>query len=320
MKLGVINSVFIRDSLETALAHCQRLGLADIEIGTGGFHPTDHCNPSALLSNRGALDAFGNLLAKYGVAIDAFAIHGEPLHPNPGIAAQYDQEFRATCELAKRLDVTKLTLLAGLPGATANDPNPNWILYPFPPRNGENLEWQWTERLIPYWREHARIAEDCGVRLCFEMHPADLIFQPSGLMRLRDAVGPVVGANLDPSHLIWQGMDVREVVLALGEAIYHVHAKDSRVNPDVVRREGILDTKPWREERNRSWLFRTVGYGNDQIWWRDFVSALRMVGYDSVLSIEHEDPLLDPLEGLERAVEFLRSILPEKPRAGLWFE
>ncbi len=322
MKLGVCSTVFLsnKDSLEAALKHCQRLGIEYIEIGTGGYFPKDHCDPEQLLSDRRAFDNFRSLFETYGVTISALAIHGEPLHPDPAIADKYDREFGATCRLAQQLGVSRLTLLAGLPGATPSDPNPNWILYPFPPRNLEFLEWQWNQRLIPYWREHAKVAEDSGATLCFEMHPADLVFQPSALLRLRDAIGPVVGVNLDPSHLVWQGMELRDVILTLGDAIYHVHAKDSRLNPTVIRQDGILDPKSMLLERERSWLFRTVGYGNDAIWWRDFVSTLRMVGYDFVLSIEHEDPLLDPLEGLDRAAQFLRTIIPEKPRAGLWFD
>src|ERR1700736_5811623 len=188
MKLGVINTVFLNQSLEDTLQYCQRLGLSYIELGTGGYLPKHHCDPSKLLSDRGALDKFRSVFDKYAMQISALAIHGEPLNPSAKIASQYDAEFKATCELAKLLGVTRLTLLAGLPGATPDDPNPNWILYPFPARNIQNLEWQWSERLIPYWRKHGRIAEDCGVKLCFEMHPADLVFQPSALLRLREAV------------------------------------------------------------------------------------------------------------------------------------
>ncbi len=320
MELGVVSTVFAEQSFGDALENCRRLGIRQLEVCAGGFFPKNHCDPERLLAHKRQLTTFKELLKRHEVTISAFAIHGEPLHPDEAIASRYDKAFRAACELAQRLGVTKLTLLAGLPGASPKDPNPNWIISPFPPRNLEQLEWQWNERLIPYWRRQADVASNAGVRLCFEMVPPDLVYYPAALLRLRDAVGPTVGANLDPSHLIWQGMDVKEVISELGEAIYHVHAKDTRLNPHNVRRQGILDAKPFTLERERSWLFRIVGYGSGPLWWRDFISALRIAGYDGVISIEHEDPLLDPLEGLEKTVDFLRPMLPKKPRAGLWID
>ena len=181
-------------------------------------------------------------------------------------------------------------------------------------------QWQWEQRLIPYWKEHGKIAEDHGVRLCFEMHPADMVFKPESLLRLRDAVGPVIGCNLDPSHLFWQGMDILEVIRILGSAIYHTHAKDSLPDSHNVRMNGILDTKDFQDRPHRSWIFRTVGYGHSEEFWRAYVSTLRLVGYDDVLSIEHEDPLIDPEEGFELAVRLLQQVLIRKPPARLWYE
>jgi sugar phosphate isomerase/epimerase len=319
MELGVVTTAFADLPLADVLEHCRRLGITKLELGAGGFFPKNHCNPKELLADKSALATFTDLLKRNDMSVCAFAVHGEPLHPDPAIAESYKNDFRDVCELAYRLGVTKLTLLAGLPGASANDPNPNWIVNPFPPRNLQQLEWQWTERLLPYWKMQAQVATGAGVQLCFEMVPPDLVYFPGALLRLREAIGPIVGANLDPSHLIWQGMDATEVIDELGDAIYHVHAKDARVSARNVRRQGILDAKPFTNEPERSWLFRTVGYGSGPLWWRDFISALRVVGYDGVISIEHEDPLFDRLEALEKAVEFLRPILPEKPRANLWF-
>ena len=320
MKLGVVHTVFYRNTLEEALGECRRLGLEYMEIGGGGYLPKNHIDVRELSRDVDALNQFRESLAEHDVSLSALAIHGQPLHPDATVSNAYGQEFRATCKIADGLGVDRLTLLAGLPGAGPEDLHPNWITYPFPPENIERLAWQWSERLIPYWREHAKIAEDHGVKLCFELHPADLVFQPSGLLRLRREIGPVVGANLDPSHLTWQGMDIRTVILALGDAIYHVHAKDSWLNPAVIREDGVLDAKHHKYENERAWIFRTIGYGNSEQWWRDFVSTLRMVGYDYVLSIEHEDSLMDPIEGLERAVEFLRRIVPDRPGAELWYE
>ena len=320
MHLGAITSGFLDRPLEYAARKLHELDLRYIELPAGGIFPKAHCHPDRLLADPAAFDEFQETLTRFDLTISAYALHGEPLHPDSKVAEIYDGEFRAVCQLAERTQVQRVTLLAGLPPGAQSDTAPNWILFPFPPQNVEALEWQWEKRVIPYWREHAKIAEDHGIRLCFEMVPADIVYNPEGLMRLRDAVGPTVGANLDPSHLFWQGVDCLEVIRMLGDAIYHVHAKDSRLDDHVVRRHGILDPKRLTDRANRSWLFRTVGYGHGEEFWRDFVSTLRLVGYDDVLSIEHEDPLIDPEEGFELAVKILQGLIIRKPPGKVWDE
>jgi len=320
MELGAISTVFVHRTLKEAAQRMHELGLHYIEIGTGGYFPKNHCNPAQLLSDAKALAVFQQTLSDASLKISALAIHGEPLHPDPKISGAYDQDFRAACALAEKLGVTRLTLLAGLPEAVPGDKMPNWILYPFPVRNMEMYRWQWEERLIPYWKEHGKIAEGHGVRLCFEMHPADMVYKPQALLRLRDAVGPVIGCNLDPSHLFWQGMDIEEVIRALGKAIYHTHAKDSVPDSHNVRVNGILDATDFNDTINRSWQFRAVGYGHPELFWRSYVSTLRLIGYDDVLSIEHEDPIIESEEGFELAVALLQRVLLRKPPGDLWFD
>ncbi|HBY99249.1 MAG: sugar phosphate isomerase/epimerase [Ardenticatenaceae bacterium] len=320
MHLGAISTVYMQRTLHEATQRMRVLGLQSIELGAGGFFPKNHCNPAELLADEAALAQFQKTIEESGLTISALTLHGEPLHPDPAVAEAYDREFRAACRLAAKIGVTRFTLLAGLPEAAPGDIAPNWITFPFPFRNLDMYQWQWEKRLIPYWKAHAQIAADHGVRLCYEMVPGDMVYNPETLLRLRDTVGPVVGCNLDPSHLVWQGMDVIEVIHLLGDAIYHVHAKDSRVNERNVRRNGIIDPKSFRDLKNRSWDFCTVGYGHGEAFWRDFVSALRLVGYDDVLSIEHEDPLIDPEEGFELAVNLLQQVVIRKPATKVWFE
>ena len=320
MHIGSLTTIFHTQSFQEATQQIHRIGLQSVEIGTGGYFPKNHCDPNHLLSDKKALAKFQDILAKFELGISAFAIHGEPLHPDPAISEAYDRDFRDTCKLAAEIGVTRMTLLAGLPEAAPGDMVPNWIIYPYPAPYMDLFEWQWEKRLIPYWKEHGRIAEDHGIRLCFEMHPADMVFKPEGLLRLRDEVGPVIGCNLDPSHLFWQGIDVLAVIRMLGDTIYHVHAKDSRLDETNVRVNGILDAKTFQDHLHRSWMFRTVGYGHGEKFWRDFVSTLRMVGYDDVLSIEHEDPLIDPEEGFGLAVQTLQNVLIRKPPTRLWYE
>jgi sugar phosphate isomerase/epimerase len=318
MHIGAITSGLLDRPLKEAARRLQELGLQHVELPAGGFFPKAHCDPEKLLADPAALDQFRQTLADCDLTISAYALHGQPLHPDPKVAENYRQEFLGACILAEKTGVNRFTLLAGLPAAADGDRVPNWIVFPFPPANVKCLQWQWEQRVIPYWREHAKIASDHGVRICVEMCPADVVHNPEGLLRLRDAVGPSIGANLDPSHFFWQSIDPIEVVRHLGDAIYYIHAKDSHVDRHVARHQGVLDATPFNNVLQRSWLFRTVGYGHGEQFWRNFVSALRLVGYDDVVSIEHEDPLIDPDEGFASAVDTLRRVMIQKPPAVLW--
>ena len=309
MHLGAVLTGLTDRSLPEVARSIEELGLSSVEIGAGGIFSKNHCDPALLLADPSALDQFQNTLAASGLTVSAFAMHGEPLHPDPKIAEDYARDFRNACKLAAEIGVTRITLIAGLPEAAPGDRTPNWILSSFPARNRDMYLWQWQERLIPYWQEHGQIAADHGVRLCFEMMAGDMLYNAATLLRLRAEVGPVVGCNLDPSHLFWQGVDITEVVRALGDAIYHVHVKDSCLDARHVRVNGVLDSGLYPEQEGRSWLFRTVGFGHDEFTWRAFVSALRQAGYDDVLSIEQEDPLIEAGKGIALAVGVLQNVL-----------
>ena len=174
--------------------------------------------------------------------------------------------------------------------------------------------------LIPYWKNTVAFAKNHGVdKIAFELHPGFCVYNTESMLKIRNAVGPEIGANLDPSHLIWQGMEPVAVIRALGDAIFHFHAKDTKVDKYNTAVNGVLDTKPYSDEINRSWIFRSLGYGNDYSYWKDIISNLRMVGYDYALSIEHEDSLMSQNEGLEKAVEFLKGVLIKENPAEMWW-
>ena len=189
----------------------------------------------------------------------------------------------------------------------------------WPPEYQEALEWQWNERLIPYWRTAARWAVDSGVKIALEAHPGFSVYNPESLLRLREAVGPEIGINLDPSHLWWQGMEIPAVIEALGDAIFHFHAKDVSLHAGRIERNGVLDTKSYHRSKQRSWLSRSVGWGHSEFKWKETVSALRMSGYDHVLSIEHEDALVSKREGLTSAIGLLSRVLLQEPPVESWW-
>ena len=211
--------------------------------------------------------------------------------------------------------------LPDAPGTADGDANPSWITCPWPDYFTESLKWQWEKKLIPLWKEEAAFARKNGVKMiCLEMHPGDAVYTPEKLLTLREAVGEEIGCNFDPSHLFWQGIDPIAALRALKDCIYHVHAKDTKVEPLVVQINGVLDNRPYNEEAKRSWLFRTVGYGNGHTFWKEFISTLRLLNYDYVLSIEHEDSLMSGEEGLQKAVAFLKDVMIEKPRGAMWWD
>jgi len=315
MKLGVFTVLFGSEPLAAALDRAVEAGLDCVEIGTGNYPGDAHCRPSELLADAAALTGFRRAITSRGLELSALSCHGNPLHPQSAIARASHETFVRTVELAERLEVTRVNLFSGCPGDSDSATYPNWVTCAWPTEFGELLEWQWRERVIPYWREQAAFAEAHGVRLGFEMHPGFVVHNPRTLLRLREACGESVGANLDPSHLFWQGIDV---VLAIGElgragAIFHTHAKDTALHPLNAPLNGVLDTVPMDRPMDRAWIFRTVGFGHGELDWRRILSALRMAGYDDVLSIEHEDVLLSVDEGFRRGVAFLRSVMPTEP-------
>ena len=208
---------------------------------------------------------------------------------------------------------------SGCPGGGPEDRTPNWITAAWPPEYAEALEWQWNERLIPYWIDANKLAVDTGVRVALEAHPGFCVYNPETMLRLRAEAGDGIGINLDPSHMWWQGIDIPTAIAALGDAIFHVHAKDVAMHPGNKARNGVLDTKSYAQMAERSWLFRSVGWGHGELEWKAIVSALRLAGYDGVLSIEHEDALASVYEGLSSAVAMLSRVLLREPPVEAWW-
>lgn len=321
MKLSVLTNLFANLSLDEALAKFKELGIESVEIGCGGYPGKAHCDPDKLLADPKALDDFRATFRKYGIDICALSAHGNAVHPDKKIAAQFDHDFRAAVLLAEKLGIRTVVTFSGCPGGSPEDKTPNWATCAWPPDFLDVLDYQWNTVLIPYWKEAAAFAKAHGVdRIAFEMHPGFCVYNPETLLRLRAAVGDIIGANFDPSHLIWQGVDPVAAIRALAGAIYHVHAKDTKVDRYNTAINGVLDTKHYSDELHRSWVFRTVGYGNGETYWRDLVSNLRLCGYDRVLSIEHEDSVMTIDEGLRKAVDFLNKVIitEEKPTTMSW--
>ncbi len=318
MRVGVFTPLLSDLPLPAVLKKLAALQINTVELATGNYPGDAHCKV-AMLDDAKALSEFKKLLADNGVSISALSCHGNPLHPDKA-HAQHDREVsRKTILLAEKLGVPVMVDFSGCPGDSPNATAPNWVTCPWPPDYLKVLGWQWNEVVAPFWTEHAKFAADHGVKIAVEMHPGFVVYNPETMLRLRSIAGPNVGCNFDPSHLFWQNIDPIAAVRILQDAIFHVHAKDTQLYATNLQRTGVLDTKPYTNERERSWIFRTCGYGHGAEWWSELISTLRMFGYDYVLSIEHEDSLLSPQEGLTKAANFLNNIVVrEKPGAAFW--
>jgi sugar phosphate isomerase/epimerase len=322
MKLGVLTVVYQDVPLEAALDKLTALGVQAVELGTGNFPGDAHCDPDALLADARRVSALRDAVAARGLEISALSCHGNPLHPDAAHAAAAHAVWEKTLRLAEQLEVGVVNTFSGCPGDGPGARHPNWVTCAWPPEFLHLLDWQWNERAIPYWAEQCAAARAHGVtRIALEMHPGFLVYNPETLLRLRAAAGPEIGANFDPSHLFWQGIDAVAAIRELGDhgALFHAHAKDTYVDPRNRRVNGVLDTKPYSEVADRAWTFRTVGFGHGEETWRAILSALRVAGYDHVLSIEHEDMLASRDEGLGKAVEFLRRLMFTEPPAEAWW-
>jgi sugar phosphate isomerase/epimerase len=321
LKLGVFTVLFGGKPFEEALDIIQSAGLDAVEIGTGAWPGNAHCNPGELLGDSGKLKAFKQAIEFRGLSISALSCHGNPLHPQKAFAKDHHVTFLQTVELAQRLEVPVVNTFSGCPGDHEDAKYPNWPVAPWPNDFQEILKWQWEQKVIPYWREAGQFAADRGVKIGLELHGGFSVHTPATLLRLRESVGEVIGANLDPSHMWWQGIDPVQAVNVLGRAgaIHHFHAKDTSIDPVNVHRHGLTDMQAYTQMLDRAWQFRTVGFGHDLKVWADILSALRLVGYDYVVSIEHEDGLMSIEEGFTKAVQNLKQVLIREPLGEMWW-
>ena len=311
MKLGFVSDSLGGMSFTDMLDHAQRVGVSGVEVNTCGWSTAPHFDLKGLLGNKTAQAAFQKEFSDRNLEIISLNANGNPLHPTDPTQGQ---GLRDTIRVAGEMGIKTVCTMSGLPAGSANDTMPNWIVSSWPPETQEILSFQWGEKLIPFWAEIVALAQENGVeRIALELHGNQCVYNVPSLLKLRDAVGPVVGANLDPSHLFWMGADPLMAAQALGHAIYHVHAKDTLLNAPVQATTSVLENGTLMDIPARSWSYITLGFGHGEEWWRQFCYRLKMANYDGWLSIEHEDVLLNSLEGLEKSVTLLQGVMPNSP-------
>jgi sugar phosphate isomerase/epimerase len=310
MKLGFVSDSLGGRSFTEMLDAAVSLGVRGVEVNTGGWSTAPHFDLEAM-RDAAARTAFRKAFADRELEIIALNANGNPLHPtDPAQSACLTDTIR----LAGEMGIATVCTMSGLPAGAPGDSMPNWVVNAWPPETQKMLRHQWDDVAIPYWHAIADLARSCGVdRIALELHGNQLVYNVPGLLRLRDAVGPVIGANLDPSHLFWMGADPLVAAEALGPAIFHVHAKDTMLNAPVQATCSLLENGSLTDIPSRAWSYVTLGFGHGEEWWRSFCYRLLMAGYNGWLSIEHEDVLLNAYEGLQKSVALLKGLMPTAP-------
>jgi sugar phosphate isomerase/epimerase len=311
MKLGFVSDSLGAMSFDDMLDNAARMGVSGVEVNTCGWSTAPHFDLKKMVGDARAQKKFRKAFSDRGLEIISLNANGNPLHPTD---PKQGEDLKATIRVAGEMGIKTVCTMSGLPAGSPSDAMPNWVVSSWPPETQAILKYQWEEKLIPFWSDIVALAKVCGVeRIALELHGNQCVYNVPSLFRLRDVVGPVVGANLDPSHLFWMGADPLVAAETLGDAVYHVHAKDTFLNAPVQATTSLLENGSLMNIPARSWSYITLGFGHGEEWWRQFCYRLKMGGYDGWLSIEHEDVLLNSLEGLEKSVVLLKGVMPGKP-------
>jgi sugar phosphate isomerase/epimerase len=325
MKLGVYTAVLHDRSLRDALSTIRSLGLVGAEINAGGFLPTPHLPVEELLSGRVEPEEYLAAFVETGVELTGLNANGNPLHADPEVGPEDAEDLRRAIRVAALLGVRRVVTMSGLPAGDPDGQWPAWHVNPWDSGYLDSLQYQWDDVAVPFWREIDAMARDHDVKVCIEMHPQNLVFNPPTLQRLVDKTHAThVGAEMDPSHLFWQGIDPIAAIDYLGDLVFHAAAKDTRINPACAV-YGVLDDRftriPSSEHptglggrhtvtrwpQDSSWDFVAVGRGHDVEFWSRFLAALGRIDPDIAVNIEHEDTELGQLEGLEVAASTLQA-------------
>lgn len=300
------------EPLEDTFKFLSEIGIQGVDINCSEYFSPADIDLDTYLDNEDAQAELLALLDEYDLRLDVLGATNNPLHPNAERQALADGELRDTIRLAAQLDVDTVTCFSGVPGGTADDTTPNWLVSPIPPeRQQEMYDYQWEEVAIPYWQDIAAFADDHDVDIAIELHLNMLVHGPLDMLRLRESTNDRIGGYIDPGHLLLQQIDVEKSIrcLSADDAIHHFEASDVKIYESNRRLKGVLDMTPLGKADERSWLFCTVGYGHGEEFWRDVISTLDIVGYDGAICIQQLRTADSLHGGIEKAAALLDGII-----------
>lgn len=319
MYLSVLTKQLRNESFQRSIEIIREIGFRYVSLGAGGIgHSTkDPCYAPKLIEDQARIDTYKAILKDNGVSIAHFALPANPVHPQKRIRKKNDLDLRSAILLAEKFGVDTVTTMSGCPGDHPGGLYPNWVAYNWPSDAMKVLEYQWNEVLIPYWRDLEAFARAHGVRVALEMHPNMACYNTATVLRLREATGPSIGACLDLSHPFYLGMDPIQMVCALKDCLFAVHGKDTWFNERNLAINGYFDAQTQYEKK--SWHFVNPGYGHSELFWKRFIVALRLNGYDRDICYENEDQQFDAYEAMVDGYKFLSGIIYEKPSSGYFW-
>ncbi|HUT35442.1 MAG TPA: sugar phosphate isomerase/epimerase [Planctomycetota bacterium] len=270
MQIGFLTSCMGKKPLEEVVAFAGKAGFAALEVSTGHL-PADR----ALQETSKVKELF----AANGVGISSIAAYSNLLDADAAKRQAAIATFKKNIDAAVAVGTPVVCTLAGMPVP------------------GKSKEQTIAEDFKAVFTPLAAYAEDKGIQIAFENWYPTLLQH----FDLWDAIlaavpSPAIGFNYDPSHLLWQGIDYLGGVDRYKGRIFHTHAKDTEMKAEVLARRGCLAGGWWR--------YVIPGYGSVE--WGKYVGRLRQIGYDGVLSIEHEDGAFSPEAGLEKGLGYLR--------------
>lgn len=312
MKVGLVTDILGYMPFEEMLDTCVDQGIETLELGCGNWSKAPHLDLDGLLGNAAKRKQLLNELNVRGISIAALNCSGNQLDPSDE-GEMHKAVVNKTFQLAGLLGVETVVMMSGCPGGGPSDRTPNWLTHPILPSHFEMLDWQWNEVAFPYWTKAVITAKQNGVRkVAIENLGCNLVYNPETLFKLRHEVGDTIGMNFDPSHLFWMGGDPIAALRALGSAVYHIHAKDVRLERGIYDVQGLIDVKPMNQYADRSWNYVALGYGHDSGWWKEFFTIVKMIGYEGPIVLEMEDLTMEPLTGVKKSMNVLKETLPRE--------
>ena len=278
MKLGFFTAALPGNTLEQAARWGAESGFQAIEIAcwplekaARRYAGVTHINVTGL--DKAQARDIRAMLDGYGLTVSSLGYYPNPLHPEAEHRETVIAHLKKVIEAAEMLEVP---IVGTFIGKDKNKTVP------------QNLE-----DYAKIWPPIVKFAKDHGVKIAIENCPMIFSYEewPGGVnLASTPAIGRKMweiipddnfGLNLDPSHLIWQMIDYERVVREFASKIFHVHAKDLHIDRDGLYNNGVTS-------QGMGWQIPRLP-GRGDVDWGKFISALTAVGYDYVVSIEHED-------------------------------